>query len=85
MSVDYPAAGTETQATAITTEAGLASEPASDGHAAEAAESRPLADVIKQTLIYGSGYVTMAVASFVLVPVYTRHLTPSDYGVLGLM
>jgi O-antigen/teichoic acid export membrane protein len=37
------------------------------------------------TVVYGSGYVTMAVASFVLVPIYTRHLTPSDYGLLGLM
>ena len=51
----------------------------------DAAAGRPLHDVVRHTAIYGSGYVTMAVASFVLVPIYTRHLTPADYGVLGLM
>ena len=40
--------------------------------------------MIKHTLIYGSGYVTMAVASFVLVPIYTA-IDAVDYGVLGLM
>lgn len=51
----------------------------------EQAKGNPLQDLIRHTLVYGSGYVTMAVASFVLVPVYTHHLTPSDYGLLGLM
>ncbi len=85
MSIDFPSSDAETQATAITTEAELASEPESDGRATAAGGSRPLGDVVRHTLIYGSGYVTMAIASFVLVPIYTRHLTPSDYGVLGLM
>ena len=47
--------------------------------------SSPFRDLVRHTLVYGSGYVTMALASFVLVPVYTRHLTPSGYGLLGLM
>ena len=49
------------------------------------AERTALLDLIRHMLVYGSGYVTMAVASFVLVPVYTRQLSPSGYGVLGLM
>jgi O-antigen/teichoic acid export membrane protein len=49
------------------------------------AQRSPLRDLIRHTFVYGSGYVTMAVVSFVLVPIYTRHLTPSDYGLLGLM
>jgi O-antigen/teichoic acid export membrane protein len=41
--------------------------------------------LIRHTLIYGSGYVTMALVSAVLVPVYTHHLTPSAFGLLALM
>jgi hypothetical protein len=42
-----------------------------------------LRDLVRHTLVYGSGYVTMAIVSFVLVPVYTRHMSPSEYGLLG--
>jgi O-antigen/teichoic acid export membrane protein len=45
----------------------------------------PLRDLVRHTFVYGSGYVTMAIVSFVLVPVYTRHMSPSEYGLLGLM
>src|SRR3954469_112326 len=45
----------------------------------------PLRDLVRHTLVYGSGYVTMAIVSFVLVPVYTRFMSPSEYGLLGLM
>lgn len=45
----------------------------------------PFRELVRHTLVYGSGYVTMAIASFALVPVYTRQLSPSDYGLLGLM
>ena len=48
-------------------------------------ERGPLRDLLRHTFVYGSGYVTMAVASFVLVPVYTHRLSPSGYGLLGLM
>ena len=51
----------------------------------EAEAGSPLRELIRHTIVYGSGYITMAVASFVLVPVYTHHLSPSAYGVLGLM
>jgi O-antigen/teichoic acid export membrane protein len=48
-------------------------------------QTSPFRDLVRHTLVYGSGYVTMAVVSFVLVPIYTRHMSPSEYGVLGLM
>src|SRR3954447_1988270 len=58
----------------------------SEAPAAEARSGQsPFADLIRHTVVYGSGYVTMAVASFVLVPVYTSRLNPSEFGVLGLM
>jgi O-antigen/teichoic acid export membrane protein len=41
--------------------------------------------LIRHTLIYGSGYVTMALVSAVLIPVYTHRLTPSAFGLLALM
>src|SRR5947208_17139383 len=48
-------------------------------------QGSPFRDLVRHTLVYGSGYVTMAIVSFVLVPVYTRHMSPSEYGLLGLM
>ena len=45
----------------------------------------PVRDLVRHTFVYGSGYVTMAIVSFVLVPIYTRHMSPSEYGLLGLM
>lgn len=51
----------------------------------ESPAPRPLRDLIRHTLVYGSGYITMAAVSFLLVPIYTRELSPSGYGLLGLM
>lgn len=45
----------------------------------------PVFDLVRHTLVYGSGYVSMAIASFVLVPVYVHRMSASDYGLLGLM
>jgi O-antigen/teichoic acid export membrane protein len=53
--------------------------------AVEETTRNPLRDLVRHTIVYGSGYLTMAVATFVLVPVYTHHLLPSAYGLLGLM
>ena len=39
----------------------------------------------KHTLVYTAGIIIGKVASFVLLPVYTRYLTPADYGVLELL
>ncbi len=40
--------------------------------------------VAKHTVIYGVGGASAKFAAFLLIPVYTRHLTPADYGVLAL-
>ena len=87
MTPDMPSSDAETQATMITTELELETlDGAGPGEGVdEQTGPRPLLEVVKHTLTYGSGYVTMAVASFVLVPIYTRHLTPAGYGLLGLM
>jgi O-antigen/teichoic acid export membrane protein len=46
---------------------------------------RPFRDLIRHTLVYGSGYVTMAAVSAILTPVYAHQLTPSDFGLLALL
>lgn len=47
--------------------------------------STGLKTIGKQTLVYTGGVVIGKVASFVMLPVYTRYLTPADYGVLELL
>jgi O-antigen/teichoic acid export membrane protein len=39
----------------------------------------------KHTLVYTAGIIIGKVASFLMLPVYTRFLTPADYGVLELL
>jgi O-antigen/teichoic acid export membrane protein len=39
----------------------------------------------KHTLVYTAGIMIGKLASFVMLPVYTRYLSPSDYGVLELL
>lgn len=39
----------------------------------------------KHTAIYGLGGIISRLASFLMLPIYTRFLTPSDYGVLELL
>lgn len=39
----------------------------------------------RHTLIYGIGVVASKLVSFIMLPVYTRYLTPSDYGVIELL
>jgi O-antigen/teichoic acid export membrane protein len=39
----------------------------------------------KHTLVYTAGIILGKVASFLMLPVYTRYLTPADYGVLELL
>ncbi len=41
--------------------------------------------LLKHSLVYGSGSVLRKVIGFLMIPVYTRYLTPTDYGVLELM
>ena len=39
----------------------------------------------KHTMIYGIGIVAGKAASFIMLPIYTRYLTPRDYGILELL
>lgn len=41
--------------------------------------------LFKHTLIYGSGVILTKAVGFLLIPVYTRCLTPKDYGILELL
>lgn len=41
--------------------------------------------VARHTLVYGAGVMLGSLASFLMLPVYTRYLTPRDYGVLELL
>lgn len=52
---------------------------------AEQSEPRPLKSLVRDTLIYGSGFATMAAVSLILTPIYTHHLSPSEFGLLALM
>jgi O-antigen/teichoic acid export membrane protein len=44
-----------------------------------------LARLGRHSLIYGAGTVLRKALSFVMLPVYTRFLTPGDYGVMELI
>lgn len=47
--------------------------------------SEQLTQLGKHTLVYTVGIILGKVASFVMLPVYTRYLTPADYGILELL
>lgn len=47
--------------------------------------SGQLKQVGRHTLVYTAGIIIGKVASFVMLPVYTRYLSPADYGVLELL
>jgi len=42
-------------------------------------------DTGKQSAIYGLGAILQPLAAFILLPLYTTALTPTDYGILGLV
>lgn len=44
-----------------------------------------LAFLAKHSVIYGIGNMLSRIVAFVMLPIYTRHLTPFDYGVLELV
>lgn len=39
----------------------------------------------RHTLVYGLGLLLSNVVSFIMLPIYTRYLTPADYGVMELI
>lgn len=44
-----------------------------------------LLKILKHTLIYGAGNILAKMIGFLLIPVYTRYLTPADYGVIEIL
>jgi O-antigen/teichoic acid export membrane protein len=46
---------------------------------------RPFRDLIGQTFIYGVGNAALSILGVVLVPLYTHHLTPAEFGLLALV
>ena len=73
----------------------LSPTPARDSRSSLSARSQPESkavaapsssgDLVRHTLIYGSGYIAMAAVSLVLVPLYTHYLSPADFGLLALL
>lgn len=46
---------------------------------------RSYRDLLKHSGVYGLGHVLARLASVLLLPVYTRYLSPADYGVLAIL
>ncbi len=44
-----------------------------------------MSKLARNTIVYGFGVVLSRAASFIMLPVYTRLLTPGDYGVMALL
>lgn len=42
-------------------------------------------DLLKHSGIYGIGQAVLRVTSIILLPIYTRYLTPADYGILAIL
>src|SRR5205823_14718273 len=47
--------------------------------------SSPMRRIGRHSLVYGAGLMLTKAVSFVMLPVYTRYLTPADYGVMTLI
>ena len=47
--------------------------------------SKELTQLIKHSGIYGLGTILSRSVGFLMIPVYTRHLVPADYGVLEML
>ncbi len=41
--------------------------------------------IVKHTALYALGNISPKLAGFILLPLYTRHITVADYGILGLL
>jgi O-antigen/teichoic acid export membrane protein len=44
-----------------------------------------LSTLVRNLTIYGLGDVATSVVSFLLLPIYVRHLSPEEYGIIGLL
>lgn len=45
----------------------------------------PYRDLMKHSLIYGFGQVLTRITSIILLPLYTKYLRPTDYGVIAIL
>jgi O-antigen/teichoic acid export membrane protein len=85
LNIDSPSAALEEgSATLVEDPAGI-TDVESGGAAPSTRVSGHLKQLGKHTLVYTAGIIIGKIASFVMLPVYTRFLTPSDYGVLELL
>ncbi|HEU4654398.1 MAG TPA: oligosaccharide flippase family protein [Steroidobacteraceae bacterium] len=48
-------------------------------------DSASAKDLVKHSTIYAIGNVARQLVGFLMLPVYTRYLTPADYGAVGLI
>jgi O-antigen/teichoic acid export membrane protein len=72
------------RATSMSDQATIPIEPARAA-GAEEGQKRPMSGVAGHTLIYGLGAVLGKGVGLLMLPVYTRYLTPADYGVMELI
>ena len=42
-------------------------------------------ELLKDALAYGTSSIVQKLIGFLLIPLYTRHLDPSDYGILAML
>ena len=46
---------------------------------------KELKNTIRHTAIYGFGNVAVKLIGFVLMPLYTKHISVPEYGILGIL
>jgi len=44
-----------------------------------------LFELLKDALAYGTSSIAQKIAGFLLIPLYTRHLEPADYGIIAML
>src|SRR5690348_6704770 len=71
---------TATSAVEFTTPSGSVAPPGAPQKA-----HGPRGAVARNVLVYGLGTVLARAVSFLMLPVYTRYLSPADYGILQLL
>jgi len=47
--------------------------------------TEPVRDLMQHSAVYGFGQILSRLASLLLLPIYTRYLTPADYGVIAIL
>ncbi len=62
-----------------------ATQPSGVEDAPPQGDSFAMGRVLKHALVYGVGTLLSQLVSFIMLPVYTRFLTPEDYGVMALV